>query len=157
MFFTRYTYSIVFFWPFSAHLSHRLMVCYCHRWSQSGIINNWFHLTYSLDLTELGRTDPYIALFNNCSNGSSSCISKSNGGGGIRVKTLKILSKTTKLMLWFLVWSIEWTSTKFVQIMALRPKMAPPHDRKFYIGLYRENLKRYRALLFSMWHHLVDL
>ena len=43
--------------------------------------------------------------------------------------------------------------------------MAPPWGRIVYIGLYRENIEkiflsetiRSRALIFGVWHHLVDL
>ena len=39
---------------------------------------------------------------------------------------------------WYLVFSITlWTSTKFVQIIDLGPKMVPPGCLMFYIGLYR--------------------
>ena len=31
-----------------------------------------------LDFTKLGRDDPYMALFNNCSNGFGRCISRSH-------------------------------------------------------------------------------
>ena len=37
-------------------------------------------------------------------------------------------------------------STKFVQIMPLVPKMGPPGGHMFYIGLYRENMKKSSCL-----------
>ena len=43
----------------------------------------------------------------------------------------------------YLVCSITWwTSTKFVQVMPLEPKMAPPVGHMFYRGLYREKMKK---------------
>ena len=36
--------------------------------------------------------------------------------------------------------------TKFVQIFPLGPKMAGPGDQIFYIGLYRENVKKSSCL-----------
>ena len=66
----------------------------------------------------------------------------------------------------YLVYSIIlWTATKFVQIMPLGPKKAPPRGHMFYTGLYKEKPEiiflskatRPRALIFSMKHHLVDL
>ena len=35
----------------------------------------------------------------------------------------------------------KWTFTKFVQIIALGPKMAPPGGHMCNIGLYRQNVK----------------
>ena len=34
----------------------------------------------------------------------------------------------------------------FIQIVALGPKMAPPRGQMFYIGLYRENVKKSSCL-----------
>ena len=57
---------------FLAHLSHWLMVSYCDRWMSvvrrpSCVVNNCFKrlllLNYWLDLTKLGRNDPYMTLF----------------------------------------------------------------------------------------------
>ena len=62
---------------FVAHLSHLLMVSYCDHWMSvvcrasstiatkdiSSQITGWI-------LTKLGRNDPHMALFKNCSNGS---------------------------------------------------------------------------------------
>ena len=48
---------------------------------------------------------------------------------------------------WYLIWSI--TSTNFVQVILLRPKMFPPqwsHDLLFYIGFNKENLKKSSCL-----------
>ena len=46
-----------------------------------------------------------------------------------------------------LIFSITlWTSTKFVQIIDLGPKMSPPRGQMFYIGLYRENKKKSSCL-----------
>ena len=55
------------------------MVSYCDRWMSNGrrvssVVNNFFKghllLNYWLDLTKLGRNDPNMILFINCSNGS---------------------------------------------------------------------------------------
>ena len=53
---------------------------------------------------------------------------------------------------------IWWTSTKFVQIITLGPKISPPGVHMFYIGLYKEQCEktflsettRPRALIFGM-------
>ena len=48
---------------------------------------------------------------------------------------------------WYLVYSItKWTSTKFVQILALGPGMARPRGLMFDIGLYRENVEKSSSL-----------
>ena len=70
--------------------------------------------------------------------------------------------KPRGLELDILVCSInKLTSTKFVQIMPLAPKMGLPWGSHV---LYRENVKKNlsettwpRALIFSMYHHLEDL
>ena len=55
--------------------------------------------------------------------------------------------KQSGLESWYFVCSITyWTSTKFVQILPIRSKMAPPRGTIFYIGLYSENMKKYSCL-----------
>ena len=66
-------------WLSLAHLSQWLMVSYCDRWMSVVCRLSCLQTIASKDissktagwvLTKLGRNDPYLALFNNCSNGS---------------------------------------------------------------------------------------
>ena len=59
------------------YLSHWLIVSYCDHWmlvmhrpSSTIASKDIFSLTNGWILTNLGRNDPYMALFKNCSNGS---------------------------------------------------------------------------------------
>ena len=76
------------------------------------------------------------------------------------------LSETTRpRALIFGMSIIEWTSTKFDQIIAMWSKMACLGGHMFYIGLYREQHEKIllsettwpRALIFGMKYHLVVL
>ena len=72
-----------------------------------------------------------------------SCISRSNG---LKIdlrndlkKTLKKSSSETTRPKDMLRLIHVASSSKFVEIMVLRPEMFPPQDHMFYIGLHREN------------------
>ena len=66
----------MFYIGFLAHLNLWLMMSYCDRCMSgiprptSTIALKGIYLTTGWIWTKLGRNDPYIALLNNCSNGS---------------------------------------------------------------------------------------
>ena len=95
-----------------------------------------------------------------------SSISKSNG---LKIdlrndfkKTFKNIPQTTRPKAMLHLIHVA-SSSKFVEIMALRPEMFPPQGHMFYIGLHRENIKeiflpdttRPRALISCKKHHLM--
>ena len=126
--------------PRRSHVLHRLIYGKHEKIFLFEAIN---HKSLSLDIWYVASpSGPLPSLFKLCPWGQK------RPCPGVTCLTLAYIGKNMKkssclkpqgLEPWCLVCSITlWTSTKFVQIMPLRRKMAPPRGHMFYIGLYWE-------------------
>ena len=132
---------------FLAHLSHWLMVSHCDSWMF--VVGRAWRASSTIAhstsppklLAEFLSSLVGMILFNNCSNGSGPL--HILGPTGENRFLRKSCLKPQVLKPWYLVGSIiYWTSTKFVQIMPLGPKLGPPCGSHILHRLNRENMKK---------------
>jgi len=117
-------------------------------------VNNISSETAYWILTKLQRNDPWVVLYQICSNRSSWLHKKVTGSKNRFSKCNFQKSSCPKLQgpeLSYLVYNIILrSSTKVVQIMPLGSKLTPLRGSQFYIDVYKENFK-WHLLFNHLW------